>query len=283
MPSRFGPAFRRARNSWAAVVVVLAGVISALAAVADLTHWVSIAAAVAAVIGGARVLIGELVVPLRMDAVDEATAVIANHPHAIDDHPQLASWARDNEVGTAFHVGGGRWITSANLAKARVTDRLETLPPIALNAAPGAVWLGLGKTVVAGQVIHLMPDVGLAVVQATQTVERWPRRVRLAKEQPVSGDRVRIVGWSLPRGNGEARRLSVELFVQGVLRSGAVLLTGPRLPLGFVGAPAVDSRTGRVVGFVGRVVSGSAGESEALNEAHVVLASALLTEEGPRA
>lgn len=271
MPSRLGPAFRRAKNTWAAIVVVIAGMISALAAVANLTHWVSIAAAVAAVLGGARVLIGELVIPLRMDAVDEATVMISTWSAAVDvqytkTHDVSSTFGYGVKVGNAFHVGGGRWITSTNVVKARIANESET----------GAVWLGLGGTAVTGQVTYRSPDLGLAIVQVTQTIKRWPRRVRLAKDQPRSGDRVKIVGWSLPHGIGEARRFSVELLAQGVLSSGAVLLTGPPLPVEFLGAPAIDNRTGRVLGLVR---SKSGGASDSLNEAHVVPVSALLTEE----
>lgn len=242
MRSRLAPALRRAKNTWAALVVVLAGVVSALSAVANLTTWVSIAAAIAAVLGGVRVLIGELVVPLRMDAVEEATATIFKRP---------ADSVLGYEVGTAFHVGGGRWITAAHIVDSA--------------GVGGEVQLRLKRAVGTGKVTHIWPEQDFAVVEASQ---HWPWRVRTTRERPNSGDALKIVGWTRPKlGDRRPRRISIDLVAQGVLDNGAILLTGPHPPVGFSGAPAVDMRTGRVVGFVQSRVE---GEFEHLNETHAL-------------
>src|SRR5688572_15003173 len=102
MPTRVSSALRRARNSLPALVVVVAGVVSALSAIVKLTRWVSIAAAVAAVLAGSRVLLSELIIPLRLDAATEATGAAFVRP---------ADSVSQYQLSTAFHIGHGRWIT----------------------------------------------------------------------------------------------------------------------------------------------------------------------------
>ena len=60
------------------LVVVLAGVLSALAAIAKLTLWVSLLAAFAAVLGGLRVIRVRLLIPARLETVKMAVAQIGD-------------------------------------------------------------------------------------------------------------------------------------------------------------------------------------------------------------
>jgi hypothetical protein len=239
--SRLGPAVRKARNGWAALVVLVAGTVSAVAAVVDATRWVSVSAAIVAILGGVRVLANDLIVPLRMDEVEAATAMVLVYD--VDSSSPVQS-------GTAFHVGGGGWITAAYVVE---------------NAQRAQVRLhGLTSD---SHVIHVYEDLNVAVVQVSEV---WPRRARLANQKPGSGARLRVIGWAGPRGGRSPRRISFELTAQGALDDGVLLLTGPLPPMGFGGGPAIDSQTGRVVGFVDQRTR---SESDQLHETTVRLAS----------
>jgi hypothetical protein len=61
---------RTARGNWTGLIVVLAGALSALAAIANLTLWVSLSAAFAAVLGGLRVIYVQLLVPAQLETVN---------------------------------------------------------------------------------------------------------------------------------------------------------------------------------------------------------------------
>ena len=84
------------------LVLVASSIVSAVAAVAGLDLWVSLLAAVAAVISGAQVVRRDIVVPLRINRVTEATAVVQTSPET-------------GGAGTAVQVRPGVWLMSAYL------------------------------------------------------------------------------------------------------------------------------------------------------------------------
>lgn len=233
--ARLALAVRKTRSSWAALVVVLAGTISAVAAIAGLTLWVSIAAAVAAILGGLRVLQTELLVPFRLEAVQRATVQIA----VKKSDGSLA-------LGTAVHLGDRHWLTAAHLLE----DGRELLLKMLSENVSGAV----GN-------MHLGVD--LAVV----TVDRdWPWRGIAARADPDAGDRVKAIGWTIGRPGRKGRLISLDFTVDGFAEDSTIVLRDSFPPTGFSGAPVVELRTGCVIGVVS---SRAEGEFEHLNETYV--------------
>ena len=232
---RLALAVRKTRSSWAALVAVLGGTTSAVATIAGITIWVPIAAAIAATLGGLRVLQTELLVPFRLETVQRATVkVVVMKP---DGH---------REAGTAVHLGDHRWLTAAHLCPKGWTVFLRML----------------GEDV-NGTVFQMVESVDLAIV----TVDRdWPWRGIAARADPDTGDGVKVVGWTVGTRGRKGRLISLDFAVDGFAEDSTIVLRGSFPPRGFSGAPVVELRTGRVIGVVS---SRSEGEFEHLNETYV--------------
>jgi hypothetical protein len=153
---------RKTAKDWSSLVVVLAGTLAAMAALLDLALWVSIGAAVAAVLAGVRVLRDELVMPVRLEAVERATAQLLA---STNGH----SWA----IGSAVHLGQRRWVTAGH-----------------------SVVLGQGATlrtsegVIKGVVIYRSEDSNLAVILAER---EWPWRAQATGRVLDRGEAIRAV------------------------------------------------------------------------------------------
>jgi S1-C subfamily serine protease len=235
---------RRTRSSWAALVVVSAGLVSAVAAIANLTLWVALTAAVAAVLGGLRVLQTELLVPVRIETVERATVRL--RVNAADE-----SW----RFGTALHIGKHRWLTAAHL----LTERKQA-------------FLSLDGRNVPADVVHIDVDHDLAVITVADDWAWWTHPLIA---DAAAGDKVKAIGWKTTLrteyedGNPvrRARRISLDFTVDGVLDSSTIVLAGSFPPIGFSGAPIVNLQTGRVLGLI----TGRAEDTfEHLNETYAV-------------
>ncbi len=226
---------RIAKGGWTGLVVVLAGVISAAAAVADLTLWVSLAAALAAVLGGLRVIQTELLVPMRLESVQRATAWLGTH---------------EGQLASAVHIGARRWVTAAHSVEERNDD----------------VLLSLSGERTPAQVIFIDKKDDLAVL----TIDRdWPWRVHLAEADVDAGDTVRIIGWKLGQYGTRDRLSTIDLHIDGVSDDLTVVLAG-LVPRGFSGAPVVDLKTGLVIGVVNSLYLSDDGKFDETNAIPIV-------------
>lgn len=204
-----------ARGDWTGLVVVLAGMLSALAAIANLTLWVSLSAALAAVLGGLRVIQVQLVVPARLEAVKLAVAQIGDG---------------NGPRGTAVHLGDRRWATVAHA----VGDR------------DGRVKLSLAGQAFIGRVVYVSKQDDLAVVKASRD---WNWRGRVGAPDVAEGDVIRVVGWRARESGAKDHLSTIDLAVDGPASDSTLVLAG-LVPIGFSGAVAVRLGTGRVIGLV---------------------------------
>lgn len=225
MIDRLRQAGRDARNSSAAIILVLASVVSACAAVAGLSSWVTVAAAVAAVLSGGQVLWNELIVPMRIRSAENAT---------------LRVISRNTEqmfrVGTAFRIAANRWITAQHV----IAESEVILLKIKGRDSPA-------------QVLYQNSDNDIAVLSVDS---EWAWRVSMARALPDSGDQVKAVGWA-QAGDKQWWQITLDYLVQGRGEANTIPLTGANHPqIGFSGAPVIDMRSGRVVGILNRFSRG---------------------------
>lgn len=206
---------RTARGNWTGLVVVLAGVLSALAAIASLTLWVSLSAAFAAVLGGLRVIQMQLLVPARLETVKLAVAQIGD-----DNGPR----------GTAVHLGDGHWATVAH----------------ATEDCKGQLKLSLAGQAFTGRVVYTSEQDDLAVIEAGTD---WNWRCRTGTADVGEGDFIRVVGWKFSEYGAKDRLSTIDLVVDGTASDSTLVLAG-LVPIGFSGAAAVRLSTGRVIGLV---------------------------------
>ena len=222
MINRLRQAGRDARNSSAAIILVLASVISACAAVAGLTSWVTVAAAVAAVLSGGQVLRNELIVPMRIRSAENAALRVISRN-------SQQTW----RVGTAFQIADNRWITAQHII-----------------AESGEILLKINGGDSAAQVLYQNSDIDIAVLSVDS---EWAWQASMARSLPDSGDQVKAVGWA-QAGDGQWRRITLDYLVQGPgqqVKANTIALTGANHPqIGFPGAPVIDMRSGRVVGVL---------------------------------
>jgi hypothetical protein len=225
---RLRQATRDARNSSAAIILVLASVISACAAVVGLTSGVTVAAAVAAVLSGGKVLWNELFVPMRVRSAENAALRVISR-----DSQQ--TW----RVGTAFQIAGNRWITAQHV----IADSEEIL--LKIHGGDSAA-----------QVLYQNPDIDIAVLSVGG---EWAWRASLARSLPGSGDQVKAVGWA-QAGGDQWRRITLDYLVQGPgqqVKASTIALTGANHPqIGFFGAPVINMGSGQVVGVLNRFSRG---------------------------
>jgi hypothetical protein len=210
------------RNSSAAIILVLASVISACAAVAGLSSWVTVAAAVAAVLSGGQVLRNELIVPMRIRSAENAAVRVIS-----GNSPQMRG------VGTAFRIAADRWITAQHIL-----------------AESEVILLKINGGDSPAKVLYQNPDTDIAVLSVADS--EWAWRASMGRSRPDPGDQVKAVGWA-QAGYGQWRRISLDYLVQGPGQGVAntIALTGANHPqIGFHGAPVIDMRTGRVVGIL---------------------------------
>jgi S1-C subfamily serine protease len=212
-------ASRDARNSFAAIILVLASVISACAAVAGLTSWVTVTAAVAAVLSGGQVLRKELIVPMRIRSAESATLRVRSR-----------SGQQPRFVGTAFQIANNRWITAHHVI-----------------AESDEILLKAKGEEASAQILYQNSDIDIAVLLLNS---EWAWRARAARSLPEPGDRVKVVGWTRI-GSGQSLRIAFEYLVQGQDEDNRIVLTGADHPQpGFSGGPVIDMRSGRVVGIL---------------------------------
>jgi hypothetical protein len=215
-----GHAARRVFSNWPAMVLIVTSIFSASAAVAGLKTWVPVAAAVAAILSGLRVLYVDLVVPLRVEAVSKAT-VRARGLH--EDGRTV--------TGTAFQVGSRRWVTAAHLVGPVGSD----------------VRLRIEGHTVSSEVAYRHQEVDLAVLVAVEDY-RW--HASISRIRPDPGDKFKIIGWP---NDPESVQVGMDYVLQGTSEDSNLVLTGPVVPRGFSGSPVIDIRSGKVVGVtVGR-------------------------------
>lgn len=223
---------RTARGNWTGLVVVLAGVLSALAAIANLTLWVSLSAAFAAVLGGLRVIQVQLLIPARLETVKLAVAQIGD-----DNGPR----------GTAVHLGDRRWATVAHV----------------MEDCDGQLKLSLAGQAFTGRVVYASEQDDLAIVEAGTD---WNWRSRTGTADVGEGDVIRVVGWKLSEYGAKDRLSTIDLVVDGTAPDSTLVLAG-LVPSGFSGAAAVRLGTGRVIGLV---TSRFFGDHRAFDETSVV-------------
>jgi hypothetical protein len=223
---------RTARGDWTGLVVVLAGVLSALAAIANLTLWVSLSAAFAAVLGGLRVIQVQLLIPAQLEIVKLAVAQIGD-----DRGPR----------GTAVHLGDRRWVTVAHV----------------VEDCDGQLKLSLAGQALTGRVVYASEPDDLAVVEAGAD---WNWRGRRGPADVGEGDVIRVIGWKISEYGAKERLSTIDLVVDGTAPDFTLVLAG-LVPSGFSGAAAVRLGTGRVIGLV---TSRSLGDHRAFDETNVV-------------
>lgn len=139
--------------------------VAALAAVAGLTAWVAIAAAVTATASGVQVLRAAMVIPLRLRRAENAAVVVF-----------AGEGEEGHFMGSAFQIAPGRWVTVGFIAR--------DCPSLALR---------IDGSLVACQVLHADEAPGLAVLEADSS---WPWHVAVARSSPQAGDRLKVTGWS---------------------------------------------------------------------------------------
>ncbi|GGN23688.1 hypothetical protein GCM10011609_76660 [Lentzea pudingi] len=224
------------------MTLVVASIVSAIAAAASLKIWVAVAASIAAVITGSRLLFTDLVVPLRVGVVGRATVRLTVKRESPGSDEFL--------YGSAVQISAGRWLTAAHMVTGDDQPRLR-----------------LGAEFVDSRVVHRDEENDIAVLE-TDGVWRW--RAKLLWLAPDAGEKLIITG--LARVGNRAHRISLEYTAQGIIDESELVLTGPAPAIGFSGAPAVDSRTGRVVGVT---IRRSEGEFTHLSLTHVRMLSVL--------
>jgi Trypsin-like peptidase domain len=223
MRDRLRQVGREARNSSAPITLVLASLVSACAAVAGLTSWVSVGAAVAAVMSGGQVLRNELIVPLRIRSAENATLKIISGPWSNRPEP----WTS----GTAFQIASNRWVTARHV----------------INGGDEIYVKLKGENTVA-QVLYEDEDTDLAVLSVSG---EWAWQAKVARSVPDFGDKIKIIGWATPSDpHRPVLRIAFDYLVQGQGENDRIALTGPDPQLGFSGAPAIEMRSGRVVGIL---------------------------------
>jgi Trypsin-like peptidase domain len=212
---------REARASSAAITLVLASVGSAFAAVAGLPHWVPVVAAIAAVLSGTQVVWNELVIPMRIRSAENATHYLVSRSD--DQQP----WRR----GTAFQIAPNRWVTAQHI----IRDCNEILLRMEGGDLPA-------------RVLYQNADTDLAVLAVNN---KWAWQANITRSVPDSGDRIKIIGWTHV-GDGPSLRIAFDYLVQGQGEGNMIALTGPDPQLGFSGGPAIEMRSGRVVGILSK-------------------------------
>jgi Trypsin-like peptidase domain len=223
---------RSARGNWTGLVVVLAGVLSALATIANLTLWVSLSAAFAAVLGGLRVIHVQLLVPAQLEAAKLAVAQIGD-----ERGPR----------GTAVHLGDRRWATVAH----------------AVEDCDGQLKLSLAGQAFTGRVIYASEQDDLAVVEATAD---WSWHGKTGSADVGEGDVIRVIGWKISQYGAKERLSTTDLVVDGTAPDSTVVLAG-LVPYGFSGAAAVRLSSGQVIGLV---TSRLLGDHRTFDETYVV-------------
>ncbi|MFE6895189.1 trypsin-like peptidase domain-containing protein [Streptomyces sp. NPDC057694] len=213
----------------APVVLVATSMVAAVTAIVGLTVWVAVAAAVTAAVSGWQVLRSELVVPFRIRRAENATAMV------LDGEADLLA------RGSAFQIASGRWITAAHLVRNR--------PRLTLR---------VGGASSSCRVLHLDPEWwGLEVLAADFDDVR-----PAAATRSVSGigDTLKIIGWD--HEADPAVKHTYEYVLSGQAENNLALLAGPTPQPGFGGGPAIDSKTGRVIGVL--VATTDSGQGGAL-------------------
>jgi Trypsin-like peptidase domain len=220
---------REARNSSAPIILVLASLVSACAAVAGLKSWISVGAAVAAVMSGGQVLRNELIVPLRIRSVENATLRIVSGPW----NDRSERWTR----GTAFQIASNHWVTAWHVI-----------------GGADEIYVKLKGENTAAQVLYKDEDTDLAVLSVSS---EWAWQAKAAHSVPDFGDKIKVIGWTSPSNPYQpALRIGFDYLVQGQSDADMIALTGPDPQLGFSGAPAIEMRSGRVVGILNSFYSG---------------------------
>ena len=142
--------------------------------------------------------------------------------------------------GTAFQIATNWWLTAQHV----VGDTTE-------------IHLKVGRDVRPARIVYEDKDRDVAVLSSD--VE-WQWRAKTTEDVPDSGDRIKLVGWAGLRIQS-AIRLTFDYVVQGPAENNLIALTGLDHPqLGFSGAPTIDMRSGRVVGFL--VHTGKSGRND---------------------
>ncbi len=198
-----------------AFILVASSIVSAIAAIAGLDAWVSFVAAVAALISGGQVIHRDVVVPLRITRITDATAVVR-------------SSTENGGTGTAVQIRSGLWLTSAYLP----TD--------------AGYQLLLEGEWRSAQIIHRDEDTGLLLLRCTHRVRQVARA--LTANMPSQGDPVTVIGWTT--GALHSIRIRLDYLAQATTSDRQLVMTGPNPQHGFGGAPAVVPSSGRVCGLV---------------------------------
>jgi hypothetical protein len=216
---------REAKGNSASVTLVAASVFAAFAAITDIPTWVTIIAAAAAVLSGSQVLWAQLVVPLRIRSAENSSQLIIGRNERHGTGPPVTR-------GTAFQIAPNRWLTAHHV----IHDSVEVV-------------LKLGNDTIPATVLYANQRDDVAVLSAAPS---WQWTASITDESPNSGDRIRVVGWTDSGPLGESSiRLAFDYVVQGPAENNRIALSGPDHPqVGFSGAPAIDIRSGRVVGFL---------------------------------
>lgn len=216
-PGRFTQFGQQLRSSSAPFALVVASVVAAVAAIAGLTVWVAVAAAVTATVSGSQVIRAALVVPLRMRRAENATAMV------FEGDGEAAVWR-----GAAFQIGPGRWITANHIVldSSRLTLRID-------GASAGC------------QVLHSDMTSDLAVLAADVDCAWYAATARSA---PNVGDELKVIGWRDKHGRGV--RLTYDYLVSGRAEDDVFVIAGPKPFPGFGGGPAINTKTGRVAGVL---------------------------------
>jgi hypothetical protein len=223
--SRLKQLGREAKDNSASIILVAASVLSAVAAVSGITSWVAVIAAVAALLSGSQVLWSQLFVPLRIRSAEHATQLVVSQRAG----GQLTR-------GTAFQIATNRWLTAQHVVRDSTEIRLK-----------------VGREIAPARIVYEDEDRDVAILSSD--VE-WQWSSKTTDDLPDSGDRVQLVGWAVPPRQS-AIRLIFDFRVQGPAENNLIALTGPNHPqLGFSGAPAIDMRSGRVVGFLSQYIGG---------------------------
>jgi len=225
---------REARSSSASVTLVLASVLSACAAVAGLTLWVSVAAAIAAVLSGCQVLNVQLVVPLRIRSAENATARVICRRREKTAEPR---WM----TGTGFQISARRWVTAQHIIDGSVE-----------------IVLKIGREELPARVLYQASETDLAVLSASNAFG-W--RASITRSLPEPGDRVKAIGWTYRAEDRPALRMALDYVVHGAAEGNLIAVTGPDPQVGFSGAPAIDVRSGRVMGVLIRFSRDSDSDS----------------------
>ena len=171
---------------------------------------------------------------------DAARAELAATPPVVCADGAADAWEAvyrvcdDDSCGTAFHIGGGRWLTAAHVVEGGGALVLDDLG-IGWDGYPATLhWRNPDYAPPAdGPTPDRMNRSDYAVLQSDHAPAA---SIRLADAPPPDGQRLTIVGWT----GGVKRELAVRAERTGALdRWGAVDLDGG-LGHGSSGAPAID-------------------------------------------